>query len=64
MGDVTRHAEMELVRLFTTQLPAAERAACTLYTSTEPYVPSDVPSDKLLECVVCAILRPGVGGRA
>ena len=41
MGDVTRHAEMELVRLFTTQLPVEERASCTLYTSTEP-------------CVMCA----------
>ena len=33
MGDVTRHAEMELIRLFTTQLPVEERASCTLYTS-------------------------------
>ena len=33
MGDVTRHAEMELVRLFTTKLPVEERGSCTLYTS-------------------------------
>eukprot|EP00977_Amphora_coffeiformis_P021437 scaffold9322_cov168-Amphora_coffeaeformis.AAC.11 len=49
-GDVTRHAEMELVRLFTTQLPTEQRASCTLYTSTEP-------------CVMCAgaIYWSGVG---
>ena len=33
MGDVTRHAEMELIRLFTPQLSVEERASCTLYTS-------------------------------
>jgi len=50
MGDVTRHAEMELIRQFTVRLPAEEREACTLYTSTEP-------------CVMCAgaIYWSGVG---
>ena len=50
LGDCTRHAEMELVRLFTTQIPPQERASCTLYTSTEP-------------CVMCAgaIYWSGVG---
>jgi isopenicillin N synthase-like dioxygenase/tRNA(Arg) A34 adenosine deaminase TadA len=49
-GDVTRHAEMELVRTFTTEIPAPDRASCTLYTSTEP-------------CVMCtgAIYWSGVG---
>ena len=32
MGDVTRHAEMELVKLFTSRMTAEERASCTLYT--------------------------------
>jgi len=41
VGDVTRHAEMELIRRFTTFLPESERRECTLYTSTEP-------------CVMCA----------
>jgi isopenicillin N synthase-like dioxygenase/tRNA(Arg) A34 adenosine deaminase TadA len=40
-GDVTRHAEMELVRLFTSKLTAEERSNAVLYTSTEP-------------CVMCA----------
>jgi tRNA(adenine34) deaminase len=35
-GDVTRHAEMELVRLFTSKLTAEERSNAVLYTSTEP----------------------------
>lgn len=50
MGDVTRHAEMELIRLLTSQLPVEARASCTLYTSTEP-------------CVMCAgaIYWSGVG---
>jgi tRNA(Arg) A34 adenosine deaminase TadA len=54
-SDVTRHAEMELVRKFTggttgVTLSGAERAQCTLYTSTEP-------------CVMCAgaIYWSGVG---
>ena len=34
MGDVTRHAEMELVRLFTPAMPVEQRTSCTLYTST------------------------------
>ena len=33
MGDTTRHAEMELIRKFTTELQVEKRAACTLYTS-------------------------------
>lgn len=41
LGDSTRHAEMELIRKYTTELPADQRASCTLYTSTEP-------------CVMCA----------
>lgn len=40
-GDVTRHAEMELVRLACNKVSAEDRATCTLYTSTEP-------------CVMCA----------
>jgi isopenicillin N synthase-like dioxygenase/tRNA(Arg) A34 adenosine deaminase TadA len=50
MGDVTRHAEMELIRDFTTLLPVDERSSCTLYTSTEP-------------CCMCAgaIFWSGVG---
>ena len=43
-GDVTRHAEMELVRLLCDPeqgVPAEVRPKCTLYTSTEP-------------CVMCA----------
>ena len=40
-GDVTRHAEMELVRKASSQLSREERAKCTVYTSTEP-------------CVMCA----------
>jgi isopenicillin N synthase-like dioxygenase/tRNA(Arg) A34 adenosine deaminase TadA len=50
-GDVTRHAEMELVKQFTASVPAtANRNKCTLYTSTEP-------------CVMCAgaIYWSGVG---
>jgi isopenicillin N synthase-like dioxygenase/tRNA(Arg) A34 adenosine deaminase TadA len=49
-SDVTRHAEMELVRKFTVTTPASERQKCTLYTSTEP-------------CVMCAgaIYWSGVG---
>lgn len=49
-GDVTRHAEVELIREFTERIPADERAAMTLYTSTEP-------------CVMCAgaIYWSGVG---
>jgi isopenicillin N synthase-like dioxygenase/tRNA(Arg) A34 adenosine deaminase TadA len=50
MGDVTRHAEVELIRQFTVQIPAPDRANMTLYTSTEP-------------CVMCAgaIYWSGVG---
>ena len=50
MGDVTRHAEMELVRKFTANIPVDQRADMTLYTSTEP-------------CVMCAgaIYWSGVG---
>ena len=43
-GDVTRHAEMELVRLMCDPekgVPMEDRPKCTLYTSTEP-------------CVMCA----------
>ena len=43
-GDVTRHAEMELVRLLCDPekgVPTESRPKCTLYTSTEP-------------CVMCA----------
>jgi isopenicillin N synthase-like dioxygenase/tRNA(Arg) A34 adenosine deaminase TadA len=40
-GDVTRHAEMELVRKASSALSRDDRAKCTLYTSTEP-------------CVMCA----------
>jgi isopenicillin N synthase-like dioxygenase/tRNA(Arg) A34 adenosine deaminase TadA len=49
-ADVTRHAEMELIRKFTTTIPADGRSSCTLYTSTEP-------------CVMCAgaIYWSGVG---
>lgn len=35
-GDVTAHAELELVRLASTSLPAKTLENCTLYTSTEP----------------------------
>ena len=34
MGDVTRHAEMELIRQFTMHIAAPDRATMTLYTST------------------------------
>jgi len=51
VGDVTRHAEMELVRMFTTQLPTEQRASCTLYTSTEP-------------CVMCAGAIYWSGGKS
>lgn len=49
-GNVTRHAEMELVCQFTADMPVQERSDCTLYTSTEP-------------CVMCAgaIYWSGVG---
>ena len=40
-GDVTKHAEMELVRKLCEVIPMDERPSCTLYTSTEP-------------CVMCA----------
>jgi isopenicillin N synthase-like dioxygenase/tRNA(Arg) A34 adenosine deaminase TadA len=40
-GDVTRHAEMELVRKASAELSLEERSKCTVYTSTEP-------------CVMCA----------
>jgi tRNA(Arg) A34 adenosine deaminase TadA len=40
-GDVTRHAEMELIRQLTSTIPTTERTGMTLYTSTEP-------------CVMCA----------
>lgn len=40
-GDVTKHAEMELIRKFTLSIPIHERKDMTLYTSTEP-------------CVMCA----------
>jgi isopenicillin N synthase-like dioxygenase/tRNA(Arg) A34 adenosine deaminase TadA len=40
-GDVTRHAEMELVRKASSALSREARSKCTLYTSTEP-------------CVMCA----------
>ena len=40
-GDVTRHAEMELVRKLCDVVPMDDRPTCTLYTSTEP-------------CVMCA----------
>eukprot|EP00557_Chaetoceros_sp_GSL56_P013266 CAMPEP_0176477324 /NCGR_PEP_ID=MMETSP0200_2-20121128/558_1 /TAXON_ID=947934 /ORGANISM="Chaetoceros sp., Strain GSL56" /LENGTH=511 /DNA_ID=CAMNT_0017873119 /DNA_START=180 /DNA_END=1712 /DNA_ORIENTATION=+ len=40
-GDVTCHAEMELIRKACKVVSAEDRAACTLYTSTEP-------------CVMCA----------
>jgi tRNA(Arg) A34 adenosine deaminase TadA len=48
-GDVTRHAEMELIRKFTAEL-SGDRGQWTLYTSTEP-------------CVMCAgaIYWSGVG---
>ena len=48
--DVTRHAEMELIRTFCTRVPPETRPFCTLYTSTEP-------------CVMCAgaIYWSGVG---
>jgi isopenicillin N synthase-like dioxygenase/tRNA(Arg) A34 adenosine deaminase TadA len=50
LADVTRHAEMELIRKFTTKIPGEVRSNCTLYTSTEP-------------CVMCAgaIYWSGVG---
>jgi isopenicillin N synthase-like dioxygenase/tRNA(Arg) A34 adenosine deaminase TadA len=50
MGDVTRHAEIDLIRDFTTHIPAPDRANMTLYASTEP-------------CVMCAgaIYWSGVG---
>jgi len=35
-GDVTAHAEMELVRKLCAKVPAAKRAKCTIVTSTEP----------------------------
>jgi len=41
LSDVTRHAEVELIRDFTTRIPADRRANCTMYASTEP-------------CVMCA----------
>lgn len=49
-GDVTAHAEMELVRKMCAQIAPVDRAACTLVTSTEP-------------CVMCAggIFWSGVG---
>lgn len=50
-GDVTAHAETQLVRkMAAAEIPAADRAACTLFTSTEP-------------CVMCAgaIFWSGVG---
>jgi tRNA(Arg) A34 adenosine deaminase TadA len=37
-GDVTRHAEMELIRKATTQLTNDKRKNCTVYTSTGPCV--------------------------
>jgi tRNA(Arg) A34 adenosine deaminase TadA len=37
-GDVTRHAEMELVRKASSELSREKRANCTVYTSTEPCV--------------------------
>ncbi len=40
-GDVTRHAEMELVRQASKELTREKRAQCTVYASTEP-------------CVMCA----------
>lgn len=40
-GDVTRHAEMELIRQASSKLSRDKRARCTVYTSTEP-------------CVMCA----------
>ena len=40
-GDVTRHAEMELVRKASVLLSREDRSKCTVYTSTEP-------------CVMCA----------
>jgi len=40
-GDVTRHAEMELVRMLSTTVDAEQRSSATIYTSTEP-------------CVMCA----------
>jgi tRNA(Arg) A34 adenosine deaminase TadA len=36
LGDVTRHAEMELVRNFTKTMSSEERSQAVLYTSTEP----------------------------
>ena len=49
-GDVTRHAEMELVRKLSVSVDADIRPTCTIYTSTEP-------------CVMCAgaIYWSGVG---
>mmetsp|Transcript_69086 Transcript_69086/g.131805 ORF Transcript_69086/g.131805 Transcript_69086/m.131805 type:complete len:536 (+) Transcript_69086:41-1648(+) len=49
-GDVTAHAETELVRKMCASIPGPKRATCTLYTSTEP-------------CVMCAgsIFWSGVG---
>lgn len=49
-GDVTRHAEMELVRKLSVSVDADVRKTCTLYASTEP-------------CVMCAgaIYWSGVG---
>lgn len=49
-GDVTRHAEMELVRQLSVTVDAETRKSCTIYTSTEP-------------CVMCAgaIYWSGVG---
>lgn len=40
-GDVTRHAEIELVRKASSELSREDRSKCTLYTSSEP-------------CVMCA----------
>jgi len=49
-ADVTRHAEMELIRKFCVEIDAPDRKNLTLYTSTEP-------------CVMCAgaIYWSGVG---
>jgi isopenicillin N synthase-like dioxygenase/tRNA(Arg) A34 adenosine deaminase TadA len=40
-GDVTRHAEMELIRMMSDTIPMDIRPSCTIYASTEP-------------CVMCA----------
>jgi tRNA(Arg) A34 adenosine deaminase TadA len=49
-GDVTRHAELELVRKLSVTIDSDTRSTCTIYTSTEP-------------CVMCsgAIYWSGVG---